>query len=80
MDFIMLRHIILSSVFSLGLIIVIFGIFIIVSPVKMKRIVKESSDVKMRLLGLLIIGFGIIFIVIIRIFNYIAHLQKLLLS
>jgi len=79
MEFIILRHFFLSSVFSLGVGIILMGIIVIVYPIKVKRIAKESSDVKIRLFGLLIIGLGVIDVLIIYVFYYISYLQKQLL-
>jgi uncharacterized protein YjeT (DUF2065 family) len=79
MEFILLRHFYLSSVFSIGASLILIGIIVFVSPLKVKRISEASSNVKTRLWGMLIIGFGIIIVLIHYVSNYFFYLQKQLM-
>jgi uncharacterized protein YjeT (DUF2065 family) len=70
------KYPLISSIFSFGASLIIIGIVLLVGPLKVKRMVETSSEVKIRLWGMLIFGFGIIIGLIYYVSNFLFYLQR----
>jgi uncharacterized protein YjeT (DUF2065 family) len=72
----LLQHFCLCCYFFIGICLVIIGTIVLLSTKKIKQIIKESSNFRLRTIGSLFFGFGVISIIILHVLAYIGYLQK----